>query len=150
MQQDSPQEPLPTRRAPRIDRFLELALDRGASDFFFCVGQPPTMRLDGEIEPIRYRTLHQADFDLYWGEVTPPDKWSVYRKTWDVDFAYEIPNLARFRVNLFRQIHGSAAAVRLIPARQLTFEQLGLPAGTERFTRMRSGLVLITGPTFSC
>ncbi len=147
MKVTSPQSADEAARSPRIDRFLRLMIDRGASDFFFCVGQPPMMRLDGAVDPIRYRTLHQADFDLYFGEVTPADRWAQFQKTGDADFAYQIDNLARFRINLFRQARGDAAAVRIIPSRHLTFEQLGLPSASERLARVRHGLVLVTGPT---
>lgn len=136
-------------RAPRIDRFLRLTLDRGASDFFFCVGRPPMMRLDGEIDPIRYRTLNRQDFELYLGEITPPDLWEKFTSSHDVDFSYEIEGAARFRVNLFQHNLGSGATFRIIPTRQYTFEELGLPPGVERFTELRWGLVLVTGPTGS-
>ena len=137
------------RRAPRMDRFLKLAVDRGASDLFFCVGQPPTMRLDGVIEPIRYRTINQADFELHLGEIAPEDRWQRFVEGGDCDLAYEISGLARFRINLFRQSRGDGAAFRVIPTRQFSFEQLGLPPQVARFTEMRWGLVLITGPTGS-
>ena len=124
-------------------------LDRGASDFFFCVGHPPMMRMDGQIEPIRYRTLREQDFELYFGEATPPERWAAFQKTGDVDFSYEMPGVARFRINLFKQHNGAGASVRIIPARHFTFEELGLPPQTDRLTRLQWGLVLVTGPTGS-
>lgn len=133
----------------RIDRFLRLMFERGASDLHFVVGNPPMMRVHGLLEPLRYRTLRQNDFDVQLREVTPSAVWETYRATGDVDFAYAIDGLARFRVNLFRQLHGSGAVFRLIPSKIASLDQLGLPPATARFIDLPRGLVLVTGPSGS-
>src|SRR5256885_14603152 len=83
----------------KIDRFLKLMNDRGASDFHLTVGRPPMLRASGTMESIRYRTLTDTDFAEKMKAVTPPKIWDDYVRTNDVDFAYEIPGLARYRVN---------------------------------------------------
>jgi len=133
----------------KIDRFLKLMNDRGASDFHLTVGRPPMLRASGSMESIRYRTISETDFSEMMKPVTPPKVWEEYTQSNDVDFAYEIPNVARYRVNLFRQQRGGGAVFRVIPTKIMTIEQLGLPDQLRRIAAIRSGLVLVTGPTGS-
>ncbi|MFT7623650.1 MAG: twitching motility protein PilT [Myxococcota bacterium] len=133
----------------KIDRFLQLMNDRGASDLHFCVGQPPTLRLSGKVEPIRYKTLSPTDYSSFLGEVTPKHIWEVFKETGDADYAYECAGLARFRVNLFRQERGSAAVFRIIPTKLFSMAQLGLPPAVQGICELDRGLVLVTGPTGS-
>src|SRR5436305_9053858 len=133
----------------KIDRFLKLMNDRGASDFHLTVGRPPMLRASGTMETIRYRVISDADFEEMLERVTPPRIWADYVSSGDVDFSYEIPNVARYRVNLFRQQRGSGAVFRIIPTKILSIEQLGLQEQIRRVAEMRSGLVLMTGPTGS-
>jgi twitching motility protein PilT len=133
----------------KIDRFLKLMNDRGASDFHLTVGRPPMLRASGLMESIRYRTISENDFTEMMKPVTPPKVWEEFVQTNDVDFAYEIPNVARYRVNLFRQQRGGGAVFRVIPTKIMTIEQLGLPDQLRRIGSIRSGLVLVTGPTGS-
>ena len=134
----------------RIDRFLQLMIDRGASDMHFSVGRSPMFRLSGEIDPIRYRVLTNRD---YVGLIKPicPDisYWEKYLTTGDCDFSYEVPGLARFRVNLFMQEHGFGSVMRVIPSTLMTIDQLGLPPAVAKIVNMERGLVLVTGPTGS-
>ena len=81
--------------------------------------------------------------------VTPERLWDEYVQTGDIDFSYEIPGVARYRVNLFRQQRGGGAVFRVIPTKIMTLEQLGLPDQVRRIASIRSGLVLVTGPTGS-
>jgi len=136
-------------RMQKIDRFLKLMTDRGASDFHMTVGRPPMLRAAGAIETIRYRTLSEADFNEMMEPIMAPRLWDDYKRDGDIDFSYEIPNIARFRVNLFRQQRGAGAVFRVIPTKILTIEQLGLPEQVRRIASMKSGLVLVTGPTGS-
>jgi pilus retraction protein PilT len=133
----------------KIDRFLKLMNDRGASDFHMTVGRPPMLRASGTIESIRYRTLSEADFTEMLKPVTPARLWDEYVQTGDIDYSYEIPGVARYRVNLFRQQRGGGAVFRVIPTKIMTLEQLGLPDQVRRIASIRSGLVLVTGPTGS-
>jgi twitching motility protein PilT len=133
----------------KIDRFLKLMNDRGASDFHLTVGRPPMLRASGSMETIRYRTLSEADFTDMLRPVTAERLWNDYVRTGDVDFSYEIPGVARYRVNLFRQQRGAGAVFRVIPTKIMTLDQLGLPEAVRKVATMRSGLVLVTGPTGS-
>ena len=135
--------------AQKIDRFLKLMNDRGASDFHLTVGRPPMLRASGQMESIRYRTISEVDFSEMLKPVTPERLWTEYVKSGDIDFSYEIPGVARYRVNLFRQQRGGGAVFRVIPTKILTLEQLGLPDQVRRIASIRSGLVLVTGPTGS-
>jgi twitching motility protein PilT len=134
----------------KIDRFLKLMNDRGASDFHMTVGRPPMLRASGSMEPIRYRVLGERDFiDMLQPPVTPQRAWDDFVKGGDADYSYEIPGVARYRVNLFRQQRGAGAVFRIIPTKIMTIEQLGLPPQVRRIADLRSGLVLVTGPTGS-
>ena len=145
----------PTTIAPgtpgqnRIDRFLKLMNDRGASDLHLSVGRPPIFRLSGRMEPIRYRTLDDSDFRQLLEPISPPHLWSEFLARGDMDFAYEVPGLSRFRVNLFKQERGMGAVFRIIPTKLMTVAQLGLPESIKKIVALRSGLVLVTGPTGS-
>ncbi len=133
----------------KIDRFLKLMNDRGASDFHLTVGRPPMLRASGEIETIRYRVVTEADFTEMLQPITATKLWAEYVKSGDIDFSYEIPGVARYRVNLFRQQRGAGAVFRVIPTKIMTIDQLGLPPQVKRVAQFRSGLVLVTGPTGS-
>lgn len=133
----------------KVDRFLRLLTDRGGSDLHLSVGRPPMLRLSGAMEKIRYRTIQPADFVDLLRPISPPDRWRELEETGDTDFAYQLEGLARFRVNLFRQQRGMAAVLRMIPSRIMSLDELGLPPQIRRVTSIRSGLVLVTGPTGS-
>lgn len=133
----------------RIDRFLSILPKRNGSDLHLAVGSPPVLRIDGELERIRYRVLTEGDFYNLVGPITPPRIWKAFGDSGDADFAYQMGSEARFRVNLFRQERGSAAVFRLIPQRVPTIEELGLPAPLASLYAAESGLVLVTGPTGS-
>src|SRR4051812_3240105 len=133
----------------KIDRFLKLMNDRGASDFHMTVGRPPMLRASGSMESIRYRVLTERDFIEMLEPVTPQRVWEDFKNGGDADYSYEIPGVARYRVNLFRQQRGAGAVFRIIPTKIMTIEQLGLPDQVRRIAQIPSGLVLVTGPTGS-
>ena len=133
----------------QIDRFLSVLPKRNGSDLHLAVGSPPILRLDGELERIRYRSLTEGDFYNLVGPIAPPRIWTQFEESGDVDFAYQMGKSARFRVNLLRQERGSAAVFRLIPTHVPTAESLNLPASVAGLSDERRGLVLVTGPTGS-
>jgi twitching motility protein PilT len=133
----------------QIDRFLSIVVKRGGSDLHMAVGSPPVIRIDGDLERIRYRNLGEGDFYNLLSKVTPPDIWNRYQMTGDADFAYQMGGDARFRANLLKQESGSAAVFRLIPSRVPTAEELNLPPVVADLALAGSGLVLVTGPTGS-
>jgi twitching motility protein PilT len=135
--------------ANRIDRFLSILPKRNGSDLHLAVGSPPLIRIDGDLERIRYRTLTEGDFYNLVGPITPPKLWQAFSADGDIDFAYQMGTLARFRVNLLRQERGSAAVFRLIPSRVPTADELRLPDAISKLSEAPGGLVLVTGPTGS-
>lgn len=141
---------MPAVLVNKIDRFLQLMLDRGASDLHLSVGRSPMFRLSGEIDPIRYRVLTNRDYAQFIKPIVPePSYWERYLTTGDCDFSYEVKGLARFRVNCFMQEMGFGAVFRVIPTKLMTVAQLGLPPAVSRICNMTRGLVLVTGPTGS-
>ena len=106
----------------RIDALLRIVLEKNASDLHLAVGSPPILRVDGELERMRWRTLSEDDFSNLLTPITPRRPLDEWKRTGDTDFAYAMGNQARFRVNLFRQEHGSAAVLRMIPPKVLTVE----------------------------
>jgi twitching motility protein PilT len=120
---------------------------QGASDLHMIAGNPPCLRIHGEVEPVKYHDLGSEELLGLLAEITPEYKLKEFEETGDVDFAYELPGVCRYRANYFRQANGVGAVFRQVPAKIMTIEQLGLPAVTRRFAMMQKGFVLITGPT---
>lgn len=133
----------------KIDRFLKLMNDKGASDLHLSVGSPPILRIYGDLERLRYKSLTQSDYENLIGPIVPKGIWNAFLKIGEYDFAYHIENVGRFRVNIFKQEHGMGATFRIIPEHILSIEELGLPPQIVNFAKMDQGLVLITGPTGS-
>ena len=133
----------------KIDAFFNLMHDQGASDLHLVAGQQPAIRIRGDIERIKYDVLTNDALKVLLYEITPEHKIKQFEETGDVDFAYEVPNLARYRVNFFRQKNGMAAVFREIPDKIQTCQQLGLPNVIAKLAQLPRGLVLVTGPTGS-
>lgn len=133
----------------RIDAFFKLMHDQGASDLHLVSGQPPALRLRGDIERIKYKVLESDDLKSMLYEIAPEDKVKVFEETGDIDFGYEIPGMARYRANFFMQKYGVAGVFRQIPEQIMTAEQLGLPSVVSKLASLPRGLVLVTGPTGS-
>ena len=112
----------------KLDAFFKLMVDQGASDLHLVSGSQPILRVSGELQRVRYAILESDDLKKMLYEVAPEYKIKQFEETGDVDFAYEIPGLARYRANYFVQKYGVAAVFRQIPDTILTAEQLGLPA----------------------
>ena len=133
----------------KLDSFFKLMSEQGASDLHLVSGQQPALRIRGEIERVKYSTLENDELKAMLYEITPEHKVKEFEETGDVDFAYEIPNLARYRANFFQQKMGVAAVFREIPSEILTTAQLALPPVTAKLASLPRGLVLVTGPTGS-
>ena len=133
----------------KIDAFFKLMNEQGASDLHLVAGQPPMLRITGDIERVKYKVLDNDDLRTMLYEITPEDKVKVFEETGDVDFGYEIPGLARYRANYFMQRSGVGAVFREIPSNIPTVEELGLPAVIAKLASLPRGLVLVTGPTGS-
>jgi twitching motility protein PilT len=131
----------------QIDAFFKLMNDQGASDLHLVAGQRPALRVQGELERVKYDVLDNDSLKTMLYEIAPEHKVKVFEETGDVDFAYEIPNLARYRANFFQQKNGIGAVFREIPSTILTCEDLGLPPIVKRLATLPRGMVLVTGPT---
>ena len=133
----------------KIDAFFKLMHEQGASDLHLVAGQPPALRIRGEIERVKYKVLTSDDLRAMLYEITPEYKVKIFEETGDVDYGYEIPGLARYRANYFMQKNGVGAVFREIPSTIMTTEQLELPAVVSKLAMLPRGLVLVTGPTGS-
>mgnify|MGYP002630694375 FL=1 len=134
---------------PRLDGMLKRMVAEGASDLHLCAGHRPRWRIDGEIHEISEAKVLGAETVVELFEPIMADRAIKDFESNDCDFAYAIPNVARFRVNLFRDRLGVGAVLRQIPDKILTFEQLGLPETIRRMCDHPKGMVLVTGPTGS-
>lgn len=133
----------------RIDSFFKLMNQEGASDLHLVSGQQPVLRIRGEMERIKYDILTSDSLKEMLYEITPEHKIKHFEETGDVDFAYEIPGLARYRANFFQQKFGVAAVFREIPSKILSVQDLGMPQVIAKLAGLPRGLVLVTGPTGS-
>jgi len=120
-----------------------------ASDLHLTAGSPPIMRQHGELQRIKFRELSHGDMQALIFEIMTPAQRAEFEQRNDLDFAYEVPEVARFRVNVFMQRKGMGAVLRTIPTKILTADDLNLPEGVRNFCRLNKGLVLVTGPTGS-
>ena len=132
-----------------IDLYFETMLENKASDLHLSTGNAPIIRIDGELVRLDSPPLVHEELLAMLREMCPEDKMARFEETGDVDFGYELPGIARFRANFFRQKDGVAAVFRTIPSQVLTAEQLGLPSICQKFAKLTKGLVLVTGPTGS-
>ena len=133
----------------KIDAFFKLMNEQGASDLHLVAGQPPALRIRGDIERVKYKVLNSDDLRSMLYEISPEHKIKVFEESGDIDFAYEIPGLARYRANFFMQRNGVGAVFREIPSTIMSAEQLGLPPVVSKLATLPRGLVLVTGPTGS-
>jgi twitching motility protein PilT len=132
-----------------IDQFLQIVVRQGASDLHLAEGQPPKIRTHGDIMPIRAEPVSHEEAIRMLSEICGAEKWEIFEKHGDLDFAYQMDEHSRFRTNYFKQSDGYAAAFRLIPTKISSLEQLGVPVVIKEFAYLRGGLLLVTGPTGS-
>ena len=133
----------------KIDAFFKLMNDQGASDLHLVSGSQPILRVHGDMERVKYKVMENDELKGILYEICPENKIKVFEETGDIDFGYEVPNLARYRCNFFQQKWGIGAVFREIPSEILTAEQLGLPPVLNKLSMLHKGMVLVTGPTGS-
>ena len=133
----------------KIDVFFQALVDQGGSDLHLSEGEPPKLRVHGEVTAIREEALTHEEMVELMEPICPPKLWKEFCEIGDADFAYEMDEKSRFRCNFMKQQRGYCCVFRLIPTKILTLEQLNVPEQIKRFGEMRSGLVLVTGPTGS-
>lgn len=132
-----------------IDQYFKHLVESGASDLHLSEGQPPKMRTHGAITSIAEGILEHDTLNHMLSEICDDDAYERFLEKGDLDFAYEMDEESRFRCNFFLQKNGLGAVFRLIPTKIKTIQELNVPDTIERFGDMRSGLVLVTGPTGS-
>jgi twitching motility protein PilT len=134
----------------RLDPLLRQLREAGGSDLHLSAGLVPRMRRRGHIEEIAGEgVLDDATLRGMLAELTSEAQWQEYEATRDLDFAYAIPGVARFRANYLCQENGAAAVFRIVPEKVLSVEDLGLPPAIASLADLAKGLVLVTGPTGS-
>jgi twitching motility protein PilT len=132
-----------------ISQLLAFSVKQNASDLHLSGGLPPMIRVDGDMRRINLPPLeHKEVFDLIYDIMNDRQR-KAYDEHLETDFSFEIPNLARFRVNVFNQNRGAAAVFRTIPSEVLTLEELDAPKVFREISGLPRGLVLVTGPTGS-
>ncbi len=132
-----------------IAELLAFSVKNKASDLHLSAGLPPMIRVHGDVRrinvpPLEHKEVHGMVYDIM-----NDSQRKVYEETLEVDFSFEIPNLARFRVNAFNQNRGAGAVFRTIPSKVLTLEDLNAPKIFAEIANQPRGLVLVTGPTGS-
>ena len=133
-----------------IDQLLKKLATEGGSDLHLRVGEPPIIRRHGEMKRLsEFPALTNERLELMLRSIMPNRNRNEYEELNDTDFAYEIADVARFRANALRDHHGAGAVFRVIPAKVVTIEELGLGEELQRLCDLTRGLVLVTGPTGS-
>lgn len=134
---------------PIIDNYFHKLIEQGGSDLHLSQGQPPKIRVHGSITPIDEIVLTESLMETMMREICEPRAWDRFKDKGDLDFAYEMDADNRFRCNYLKQQNGYGAVFRIIPTKIASLEQLGIPPVVKEFGHLRSGLVLVTGPTGS-
>jgi twitching motility protein PilT len=130
-----------------INRLLQFVVDRGASDIHLCVGRPPTVRLNGRLLKLDTANLTPEDTTDFMKSITPERHQQELQEVGTADFGFAFGDQARFRVSVYRQKGAHGLALRLIPNKLLSFEEIGLPHMIKDLLSRPRGLILVTGPT---
>ncbi len=133
----------------RLGKLLRALVQSSSSDLHLRVGEPPLFRTHGEMARQDGPALSVQDLELLMLSIMPERNRGEWKETGDTDFAYEIAGVARYRVNAARDRKGPVAVFRVIPAKIVTAEELGLSQEVQRLCYLTKGLVLVTGPTGS-
>lgn len=132
-----------------IDNLFHLLHTNLGSDLHLSAGSPPVLRIYGDLVRVDAPAVSSEELMAVLREMVPMERVQAFEQSGDLDFAYEIPGLARYRANFFRQNRGVAAVFREIPQRINSVEELGLPPMLRELALLPKGLVLVTGPTGS-
>lgn len=132
-----------------IAELLAFSVKHNASDLHISAGLPPMIRVDGDIRRINVPALEHKVVHALVYDIMNDKQRKDFEEFLENDFSFEIPGLARFRVNAFNQARGASAVFRTIPSKVLTLEELGCPQTFKDIVDVPRGLVLVTGPTGS-
>ena len=132
-----------------ITQLLAFAVEQGASDCHLSAAEPPMVRIHGDLKKLDHPPLTKEDVHTMVYDIMSDNQRRTFEETHEIDFSFEMGQLARFRVNVFMQRRGEGAVFRTIPTKILTLEQLGMPPILRQLCDKEKGLVLVTGPTGS-
>ena len=132
-----------------ITQLLAFSVKNKASDLHISAGEPPIIRVDGDMRRVNMPELEHKEVHSMVYDIMNDKQRKAYEENWETDFSFEIPGVARFRVNAFNQNRGAAAVFRTIPSKVLSLEDLDAPAIFKKISDKPRGLVLVTGPTGS-
>ncbi len=146
---DAVKEAADTEEVLHVDDLLRLMEEQNASDLHLAAGTAPTLRIDGELSPLKLEKLSPKKVHELIYAILTDEQIQEFEDTWELDFAYSIPGLSRFRVNVHRQRGTIGAVFRSVPVDPPSLDGLGMPDVLKRFCARPRGLVLVTGPTGS-
>lgn len=132
-----------------IEKLLKLVIDNNASDLHISAGEPPILRMNGHLQRTEFAPLTNEQVKSLCYSFLNKQQQEILETTHEIDLAYGVPKLGRFRINVYKDRLGYAAALRIITEKIPSLEQLGLPATTKDIAQLPRGLVLVTGPTGS-
>lgn len=132
-----------------ITELLAFGVKNKASDLHLSAGLPPMIRVHGDVRRINLPPMEHKDVHAMVYDIMNDGQRKIYEETLECDFSFEVPNLARFRVNAFNQHRGAGAVFRTIPSKVLTLEELNCPKIFKDISEYPRGVVLVTGPTGS-
>ena len=132
-----------------LDKLLSYAVEKEASDIHLSAGMPPVFRVHGTLRKLEMSPIVPERLLALISELLPPKQKKHFEETMELDIAYAVPQVARFRTNVYLQARGPAIAFRVIPEKIRTLEELQCPPGIYHLARQHKGLVLVTGPTGS-
>jgi twitching motility protein PilT len=139
---------MPVENMKELEKIFRTALQYKASDVYITTGAKPVLRINGDIIQIEdHPVLTKKMAEEYLIEIMNEEQRKKFEKSLDLDFSIDIPHLARFRVNMFVQRKGIAAAFRVIPENVYSLDQLGVPEQLKKIPKFPNGLVIVTGPT---
>jgi len=137
------------RELVHVDDLLYLLMERKGSDLHLCVGSPPVIRVHGEMQTTDFEKITPTKMQELIYSILTDDRIAEYEEQYELDFAYGVPGLSRFRVNVHRQRGTLGAVFRAVPMDPPTLDELGMPPVLKQLTQRPRGLVLVTGPTGS-
>ena len=132
-----------------ITELLSFSVQQGASDLHLTAGMPPMIRVDGDVRRIKLPALEHKQVHTLVYDIMNDKQRKEFEENFEADFSFEVPGLARFRVNAFNQHRGAAAVFRTVPSKVLTMDDLGMGKVFQDLSEQARGLVLVTGPTGS-
>jgi twitching motility protein PilT len=137
------------KSAPLVDRLLRTTVERGGSDLHLIAGNPPRLRLHGDLHVLEEGVLDSDELAQNLQAIATPRAALTFSREDQADFAYMIPGVSRFRVNIFRHLTGMGAVMRAIPSEAVSLETLKLPEVVTSLCQHRQGMILVTGKTGS-